>query len=429
MPPLAALAEPIWRAAIAAADPFRAVLRALPADAPALREARRIRVVGAGKAAAPMAAGALAALGERIAGGLLVAKRGGAPAGVGPIEIAVGGHPLPDEDGARAAARLLRLLRDGPGRDDLVLALLSGGGSSLLALPAEGLSLGDLRAASDSLILGGADIARLNAVRKHLTRLGGGQLARAAAPAPVLALIVSDVVGDPLDVIASGPTAPDPTTFADALAAIRGLGLEAGMPPPVLDRLRRGAAGEIDETPKPADPLFDRVDNRVVAGNATAVAAAADEARRLGLRAEVVTTELRGEARERGAELAALAGARAGDGPGCFLFGGETTVTVRGRGRGGRNQELALAAAMALEAGGATGACVAAISTDGEDGPTDAAGAIVDASTCARIRAAGIDPGKALDDNDSHAALDAAGALIRTGPTGTNVADLAFVLI
>jgi glycerate 2-kinase len=423
-------AERIWRAAIGAADPFEAVRRSLAPDDEALRGARRIRVVGAGKAAVPMAEAAVAALGDGIADGLVVAKRGhgGERGRVGRIAIAEGGHPLPDAGGARAAARLEALLRDDPDERDLVVVLLSGGGSSLLALPADGTGLEELRAASDALILGGADIRRLNAVRKHLTRLSGGLLARAAAPARVVSLILSDVIGDPLDVIASGPTAPDPTTFGDALAAIRGLGLEGRVPPAVLDLLRRGVAGEIPETPKPGDAVFDRVDNRIVGGNRIAVEAAALEAQRLGLHAEIVTTTFRGEARDRGLDLAGVAASPLPR-PTCFLYGGETTVTVRGRGRGGRNQELALAAALGLERRGASNACVVAISTDGQDGPTDAAGAIVDSSTCARIRAAGIDPEAALADNDSYVALDAAGALIRTGPTRTNVADVAFVLV
>jgi glycerate 2-kinase len=438
------LAEPIWRAALDAVDPYAAVCRALSRNGDSigiagttadLLDARRIRVVGGGKAALPMVEAVVDALGARIGAGLVVTKRGhGDDRGrVGSIEIAAGGHPLPDAEGARAAARLEATLSEGAD-GDLVLVLLSGGGSSLLALPDTGISLDDLRAASDALILGGADIRRINAVRKHLTRLSGGRLARAAAPARVVSLILSDVIGDPLDAIASGPTAPDPTTFAEALAAIDDLGLLPAMPAVVIDRLERGAAGGIAETPKPGDPLFERVTNTVVAGNRTAVEAAAAEAHRLGLAADVVATDLAGEARDRGRELGALAsdiasGARCHDLPACLVFGGETTVTVRGRGRGGRNQELALAAALELERCGASAACVAAISTDGQDGPTDAAGAVVDAETCARIRAAGIDPRTALDANDSHAALGAAGALVRTGPTRTNVADLAFAIV
>ncbi len=421
-------AERIWRAALGAVDPHRAVRLALD-----LRAVRRLSVVGAGKAAVPMAEAAFEALGERIDAGLVVTKRGhGEGRGpVGPIEIAVGGHPLPDEGGARAAARIEAML-EGGAEGDMVVVLLSGGGSSLLALPEDGIPLADLCAASDALILGGADIRAINAVRKHLTRLSGGRLARAAAPARVVALILSDVVGDPLDVVASGPTAPDPTTFADALAIVRGLG--RGVPATVLEHLARGAAGALAETPKPGDPIFGRVENRLVACNRIAVEAAAREAAALGFDTEIVSTALTGEARDRGFDLAALADALARGElcatlPACLLFGGETTVTVRGRGAGGRNQELALAAAIELEKRGAEDACVVALSTDGQDGPTDAAGAIVDATTCARIRAAGIDPHAALEDNDSHTALAAAGALVRTGPTRTNVADIAFVLV
>jgi glycerate 2-kinase len=442
--PAARHAEAIWRAALDAVDPYRAVMRAasvegdtlLVGDAAVDLGGCRIRIVGGGKAAVPMAEAAVDLLGARIAGGLVITKRGhGEDRGaVGPISIRVGGHPLPDPDGARAAAEIVALLQERPAKDDLVLVLLSGGGSSLLALPEDGVSLCDLRAASDALILGGADIGRLNALRKHLTRLSGGRLARLASPARVVALILSDVVGDPLDVIASGPTAPDPTSFADVNTAIAELELAGAMPLSVLDRLRRGAAGALDETPKPGDPVFDRVINLVVAGNRTAVEAAAGKARALGFDTAIAATDLRGVARERGRELAAR-GVEIGRGkgavrpPACLVFGGETTVHVRGSGSGGRNQELALAAALELEAQGDARACVVAISTDGQDGPTDAAGAAVDGSTCGRIRGAGIDPRAALDDNDAFAALEAGGALVRTGLTRTNVADLALVLV
>ena len=438
-------AEPIWRAALDAVDPYRAARRAVSLDGDLLRvggtairldTGRRIRIVGGGKAAAPMTEALVDLLGGRIDGGLVITKRGhGEDLGaVGPVAIRAGGHPLPDAAGADAAQEIAALLADRPAEDDLIVVLLSGGGSSLLALPEDGISLDDLRAASDAFILGGADIGQLNALRKHLTRLSGGRMARLAAPARVLALILSDVVGDPLDAIASGPTAPDPTTFADAVAAIAQLGLEGAMPRPVLDHLRRGAAGEIDETPKPGDPVFDRVVNRVVAGNRTAVEAAAEKARSLGFHTEIASFDLGGEARDRGHELAALGieiarGTGVVRPPACLVFGGETTVLVRGSGSGGRNQELALAAALELEAQGDKRAQVVAISTDGQDGPTDAAGAAVDGSTCERARSAGVDPRAALDDNDSNKALDAAGALIRTGPTRTNVADLALVLV
>ncbi|MCK9461697.1 MAG: DUF4147 domain-containing protein [Proteobacteria bacterium] len=443
MTPAAENAEIIWRAALDAVDPNRVVRRAVSLDGEALHvggaavdlAGARIRIVGGGKAAVPMVEAVVDLLGDRIDGGIVITKRGhGEDRGaVGPVAIRAGGHPLPDADGVRAAAEIVALLTGGAERD-LVVALLSGGGSSLLALPDDGVSLDDLRDASDAFILGGADIARLNALRKHLTRLSGGRLARLAAPARVVALILSDVVGDPLDAIASGPTAPDPTTFGDALAAVRALGLEAAFPGPVLERLRLGVSGAIDETPKPGDPLFDRVLNLVVAGNRTAVDAAAERARSLGFATEVAAADLRGEAKECGRELAARAAAISrGKGalrlPACLVYGGETTVTVRGTGRGGRNQELALAAAITLEARGCERACVVAVSTDGQDGPTDAAGAAVDATTCGRIRATGIDPNAALAENDSFTALDAAGALIRTGPTRTNAADLALVLV
>jgi glycerate 2-kinase len=444
MTPAARVAERIWRAALDAVDPYRAVQRAVSVDGDTLRvggavfdlPGRRIRIVGGGKAAVPMTEALVDLLGDRIDSGLVIAKRGHGEdrVALGKIAIRAGGHPLPDADGVSAVREIAALIADRPSAGDLVVVLLSGGGSSLLALPAHGLSLEHLRQASDAFILGGADIGRLNALRKHLTRLSGGRLARLAAPARVVALILSDVVGDPLEVIASGPTAPDPTTFADAVAAIGELGLEGAMPAAVIDHLRRGAAGEIEDTPKPGDTLFDRVMNQVVAGNRTAVEAAAEKARELGFDTEIASLDLSGEARERGRELAArgVAIARGGEAvrpPACLVFGGETTVHVRGRGRGGRNQEIALAAALELEALGDERCGIVAISTDGQDGPTDAAGAAVDGSTCRRARAAGVEPGAALESNNSYKALEAAGALIRTGPTRTNVADLALVLV
>jgi len=261
-------------------------------------------------------------------------------------------------------------------------------------------------------------------VRKHLSLLKGGQLARAAAPAPVVSLILSDVVGDPLDVIASGPTAPDRSTFAEALAVLDRKGVAARVPPAVRQRLTAGARAEIDETPKPGDRLFERVRNIVVGNNALVVDAAAAEARRLGYRAELVTRGLQGEARDVARDL--VARARALPPRSCLIAGGETTVTVRGRGRGGRCQEFALAAALELRAGEAL--TILAAGTDGTDGPTDAAGGIADASTVARGERAGRSARGALGDNDAYAFLASAGDLITSGPTNTNLLDLYLLL-
>jgi len=252
----------------------------------------------------------------------------------------------------------------------------------------------------------------------------GGQLARAASPAPVLALILSDVIGDPLDVIASGPTAPDPTTFADALEVLARRGVLDRVPASVRSRLEAGRRGEVEETPKPGDRLFERVSNRIIGNNAIVVEAAADRARALGYEPHVLTRELQGEAREVAADL--VERARRVHPPACLIAGGETTVTVRGRGRGGRCQEFALAAALAVRPGESL--VVLAAGTDGTDGPTDAAGALIDGSTAGRGRAAGLDARRALDDNDSQTYLRTSGDLVMSGPTNTNLLDLYLVL-
>jgi hydroxypyruvate reductase len=380
-----------------------------------------------------MARAAAAILGDRLGQGVVVTKHGHLdslpfPAGVTALEA---GHPVPDDDGVAAVAAIEALL-GGSEEGDVVLALFSGGASALLPDPAEGLTLADLQAATALLLKSGAPIGELNAVRKHLARLKGGQLARRAQPATVAALILSDVVGDPLDVIASGPTAPDPTTFADAWAVLERRGLLAAVPAPVRRRLRDGVEGRLPDTPGPGDPLFSRVRNVLVGSNRLAAEAAVEEARALGYHPLLLSTFVEGEAREVAKVAVSLAKEVLASGrpvppPACLVLGGETTVTVRGNGRGGRNQELALAAALALE--GIEGVSIMALATDGTDGPTDSAGGVVDCETASAIRAAGIDPTAALASNDSYPALEAGGAMIRTGPTGTNVNDLLIVLV
>jgi glycerate 2-kinase len=315
---------------------------------------------------------------------------------------------------------------------DRVLLLLSGGASALLPSPVDGISLADLQTVTEHLLRAGATICEINAVRKHLSRLSGGQLARLAQPASVVALILSDVVGDPLDVIASGPTAPDPTTYATAQAILARYDLVEQIPPSVLMHLEEGTAERIAETPKPGDPVFANVTNVIVGSNRLAALAATVEAKRLGYNTLLLTTFMEGEAREVARVTAALAkGIRTyGDPvqrPACLVWGGETTVTVRGQGKGGRNQELALAAALAME--GLPDVSLLALATDGTDGPTDAAGAIVDGHTAEIARESGWDPAATLVDNNAYPLLDAVGALLRTGPTGTNVNDIAVLLV
>jgi len=395
-----------------------------------LRHIRHVYVVGGGKADAPMAAALEEILGDRITGGLISVKYGHALP-LRHVEVAEAGHPLPDEAGLRAAERILEILGRA-GRDDLVICLISGGGSALLPLPAAGLDLAQKIRLTDLLLRSGATIQEINAVRKHLSRIKGGRLAEAAAPAQVAVLILSDVVGNPLDAIASGPAAPDPTTYEQALAVLRRHGLEDQVPGSVLEVLRRGARGELPETPKPGNPVFRRVRTVVIGSNEHAARAAVAAARARGYRPLLLTTFLEGEAREAARVFGAIARSVQEHGaplrpPACLLAGGETTVTVRGPGQGGRCQEFALAAAQAIR--GRRSIIVGAFGTDGTDGPTDAAGAMADGTTVERARRAGLDPAAALAANDAYPFFSALGDLIVTGPTRTNVNDLYVALI
>jgi glycerate 2-kinase len=421
----------IWRAALTAGDVAPLLQRHLHLDGHRLSAGpltldldgvRRVLVLGAGKAGAAMARSVEAMLGSRVSEGFIVVKDGyRLPAAR--IEIAEAGHPVPDSRGVAASARLLALAGAATA-DDLVLFLVSGGGSALTPAPAPPVTLEEKQAVTRLLLAAGATINELNAVRKHLSRFKGGLLARAAAPATVLTLALSDVIGDPLDVIASGPTAPDSTTYAEALAVLERRGVVDRTAGSVRERLRAGARGEIPETPKRGDPVFEHVTNLVIGNNTLVVDAAAAEAARLGYRPHVLTRSLQGEARDVAREL--LGRARAMPGPACLIAGGETTVTVRGSGRGGRCQEFALAAALQLEA--AEDLVVLAAGTDGTDGPTNAAGGLVDAGTAARGRAAGLDAARMLADNDAHALLTASGDCVVTGPTNTNLLDLYLII-
>lgn len=425
-------------AALEAVDPERCVSRALEEGEPAIpapsrRDARDVVLVAVGKAAPGMARGVLPRLGERIRDGLVLAPADGpADAPEHPaVRMLRGGHPLPTPDGVEAARSVLDLA-EGAGADDTVVVLLSGGGSALLTLPVRGVTLDDVRTTTADLLRAGAPIGELNAVRKHLDRLKGGRLARAASPAALRAAVISDVVGDRLDVIASGPVSPDPTRFRDALEVIEAYGLSRSAPRAVRAHLEAGAAGERDETPKPGHECFRSARVRVVANLATAVAEAQEEALRRGYRVRLLGTEATGEAREVGARLGRLGrrvrqGAEAPEPPACLLGGGETTVTVRGDGRGGRNQEVALGAAS--EIAGDPGLLVAAVGTDGVDGPTDAAGALATGRTMERAAAAGLSAERTLARNDADPFFRALGDRIVTGPTGTNVMDLHVVLV
>jgi hydroxypyruvate reductase len=378
-----------------------------------------------------MAAALYDILGERLTGGLAVTKyeHRDSSLDTGSVEIVEAGHPLPDEAGVVGTQQIADLLARTSARD-LVLAIISGGGSALMTLPAPGLSLADLQGTTDLLLRCGATIVELNAVRKHLSQVKGGGLARLAAPAPVASLVLSDVVGDPLDVIASGPLSPDTSTFGDAWTVLEHYELVDLVPTPVRQRLRTGLEGDLPDTPKPGDALFQHVHNVLVGSNRQAAEAAAAAAEEQGFNTIFLSTFVEGEAREVARVAAGLAkelvaSDRPVPRPACLVWGGETTVTIRGEGKGGRNQELALAAAMAMD--GLPGILLVALGTDGTDGPTDAAGAVVTGETVARARSLGLDPAAYLARNDAYHFFQALGDLILTGPTGTNVNDLLFI--
>ncbi len=429
----------IFRAALKAADPMEAVLRLLRLERGSLIAGRRrypldqfanIHVVGAGKASATMARAVERLLGARVRGGLVNVKYGHL-ARLRRVELNECGHPVPDMAGVRGARRIAALAR-AAGERDLLLCLISGGGSALLPAPAEPVTLDEKQATTKLLLACGANIHEINAVRKHISTIKGGQLARLAAPATVVSLLLSDVIGDDLDVIASGPTAPDSSTFAAAQRILEKYSLFDQAPPAVRERLQRGARGEIPETPKPGDELFRRTQNLVVGSNRLAVDAAVSEARKLGYRTLVLSTLIEGETRDIARMHAAIAREMAASGrplkpPACLISGGETTVTLHGDGLGGRNQEFALAAAVDLA--GHDGVVVLSGGTDGTDGPTDAAGAIADGRTMARAAALGLDARHFLARNDSYHFFAPLGDLLKTGPTGTNVMDVRVLLV
>lgn len=429
----------IFGAAVQAVDPAAAIHRhmkregtrlTIGSEALDLGAVRQIVVVGLGKAGASMAGAVEEILGGRIQRGVVVTKYGHVQP-MKTIRLHEAGHPVPDEAGIAGAQAILDCVK-GLGPEDLVLVLISGGGSALTPAPVEGISLAEKQALTKALLACGADIREMNMLRKHISRIKGGQLARAAQPARVRTLILSDIVGDPLDAIASGPTVPDPTTYADALGILDKYRIRQEIPTGIRAHLEAGAAGKVSETPKPADPLFARVKSLMVASNIQALEAAKVEAQRLGLRAMILSSFIEGETRDVARMHAALALEVRASGnpvapPVCFITGGETTVTLKGKGKGGRNQEFALAAA--LDIAGLRDVVVLSAGTDGTDGPTDAAGAIADGDTLERAVAAGLKPRAALDGNDAYPFFERLSDLIITGPTRTNVMDVRLVLV
>jgi glycerate 2-kinase len=432
-----ALVTRVMQSSLAAVEPGEAVRRALQRDGDRLTVGdrsydldnyNRVVVVGAGRASAPMAAAVEEVLGERVATGLVVVKHGHTHP-TRTVQLREASHPIPDESCVHGTAELVALLAT-TGPRDLVVVVLSGGGSALMLLPAEGISLADMQQTTDALLRVGATINELNTIRKHLERAKGGGLARLAAPSDVLALVLSDVVGNPLDVIASGPTVPDTSTYADTCAIVERFGIWDKLPERIAARLRDGRDGKIADTPKPGDPLFERVQTVVVASNELAAEAGVRQAESEGLSALLLSTYIEGEAREVAKVAAALAREEAASNrplarPACLIMGGETTVTLRGTGLGGRNQELALAASRKIN--GLDNVVIAALATDGNDGPNDATGALVDGATVARARSLGLDPDAYLANNDAYHFFEQLGDLLITGPTNTNVNDLLYV--
>jgi hydroxypyruvate reductase len=409
----------LFDAAVAAADPLKMLARHLPE-----KPRGRCVVVGAGKSAAVMAAALEASWPDVALSGVVVTRYGHAVP-TSRVAVIEASHPVPDANSEAGARRVLAAVQ-GLGADDLVLALISGGGSALMALPAAGLTLADKQAINRALLASGATISEMNCVRKHLSAIKGGRLAAAAAPARVVTLAISDVPGDDPAVIASGPTVPDPTTFADARALVARYGIAPS--PAVAARL----AQDGDETPKPGS--LAHAEFRMIATPAMALAACAGAARGLGLAPLVLGDALEGESREMGTVMAGIARSIADHGvplarPALLLSGGETTVTIGGgrAGKGGRNTEFLLGLAVAL--GGRPGVWAAAGDTDGIDGTEDAAGALVAPDSLARARAAGLDPRAVLAAHDSYSLFDAIGDLIRTGPTLTNVNDIRAILV
>jgi glycerate 2-kinase len=435
----------ILHAALRAVEPARLVRDHLREHPPAAESAEGLVLLAVGKAAPGMTAGAVTALGtKRIRRGLVIAPEsaleahGGGPSGLPPaLDVLPGGHPLPTEDGLRAARRARELVA-GLGTGESLLLLLSGGASALLTLPARAIPLAELRQVTRRLLEAGAPIHELNAVRKHAEQLKGGRVAVLAGGRHVTALAISDVVGDRPDVIGSGPVSPDPSTWQDALQVLRRHEVREGDCPNLARHLEDGAAGRLRDTPRPDDPAFAQVDYRIVGHVGLALQGAARYAERMGYAVSILGASVEGEARTVGRRLGALArslqpgpeepgsGGSADPRWHCILSGGETTVTVRGPGHGGPNQEVALAAALVLD--GVTGRLVASLGTDGQDGPTPAAGGLATGSTLARARGSGLDAVAALARNDSYPLLETLGDLLITGPTGTNVMDVHLVL-
>jgi glycerate 2-kinase len=432
-------ARQIFDAGLQAVDPVQAIIRHVTLNDNVLcignrqfnlKDYDRILVVGAGKAVAPMAKAVEDLLGNRISDGVIVVKdEHGLP--LEKIKVREASHPVPDARGVQGTEEILSLVETA-GKRDLIICLISGGGSALLIAPVGDISLEDKQNATKLLLACGATIHEFNTVRKHLSRAKGGRLAQMAHPATVTSLILSDVVGDDLDVIASGPTVPDASTFRDAEQILKGYGIWDQLASTVHNHIEMGTSGQIEDTPKLDNAVFKQCSQVLVGTNLQALTAAGQKAQRLGYRPLILSSKVEGEAREVAKFYTAIAGEVLSSQnplkpPACVLAGGETTVTLTGKGRGGRNQEFALAAALTIE--GLDNMVVLSGGTDGTDGPTDAAGAIADGTTVARALEKGLDPKDFLRRNDSYNFFQKLQDLLMTGPTRTNVMDIYMLLV
>jgi hydroxypyruvate reductase len=432
-------AKTIFLSGVKAVDPVQAVRRNVKRQDDelkvgdqtySLKDYQRVIVAGTGKASAAMAQPLEALLGNKLKEGLVQVKYGHSVP-LKRIQIIEAGHPVPDNSGIEGAQKIVKLVKSATEKD-LVIFLISGGGSALLPSPVEGLTMEDKQQTTRVLLESGANIHEINALRKHISQVKGGRLARLAYPATLISLVLSDVIGDNLDSIASGPTVPDGSTFSDCLHILEEYKIKEKIPPAVIDHLEKGVRGAVEETPKSGDPAFERTQNVIIGSNILAVKAAGSRADALGYNTLILSTFIEGETREAAKFHAAVAKeilkrdlpiAR----PACIISGGETTVTIHGKGLGGRNQEFVLVAA--IEIRGLEDAVVLSGGTDGTDGPTDAAGAIADGFTSARARSMGLDSEFYLKENDSYHFFQSLGDLLVTGPTFTNVMDLRLVMV
>jgi hydroxypyruvate reductase len=431
--------QAIFQAALQAVDPGAAICTHVRREGNQLYVADRtyvldhydaVYVIGMGKAGAAMAMAVENMLGDRLRGGHVIVKYGhGGP--LAHVTLHEADHPIPDQAGVRATGGLLDFVQH-RGPRDLLICVISGGGSALSPAPVDGITLAEKQEVTRLLLGCGATIHEINALRKHISQIKGGQLARLAFPATLVTLVLSDVVGDSLDVIASGPTVPDTSTFADCLEILRRYRLLDSVPAPIRHHLEAGVAGALPETPKPGDAVFAHTQTLIIGRNLQALEAASRQAAALGYHPLILSSSIEGETRQvarvhAGIAREALASGHPLAAPACLLSGGETTVTLRGSGKGGRNQEFALA--LALDIDDIPGLAALSAGTDGTDGPTDAAGAFADWTTCKRAEHSGLRPREALDNNDAYPFFERLGDLFITGPTQTNVMDVRIILV